>query len=90
MAPKTSEVPEVGLDEHERQQRQRDEAGADDRAQARPMAACARGHEVRQHDGHEDLGHLGELELQPQDGDPAGHAAGAAGRRRSVSTSRRC
>ena len=75
--PEDERCAQVRLDEDEGEQRQGDDACPDDRAQARERA-LARGEVVGEHHRQEDLRHLRELELEPEDRDPARHAAGAA------------
>ena len=77
MAPNTSEVPRSGW--------MSTSASIGSAMRPAPMIVLGRSMDIRtrgqvvgQHDGQQDLGDLGELELQPQDGDPAGHAADAA------------
>ena len=80
MAPKTSEVPRSGW-------MSTSTSGGPARSTAPTMVhrlvmpRLVVGDPGGQHDGHQDLGHLRELELEAQDGDPARDAtdAGADG-----------
>ena len=77
IAPNTSAVPRSGWS------RTRTNGGpartpAPTIAQSEPSRPHAAAEVVREHDDHQDLGELAELELQPEDRDPARRAADAA------------